>query len=172
MTIIHYLAYGSNLHPRRLKARIPSSQIMGIVELEGYRLAFHKRGADGSGKCNLVRTNDQGAMVYGVLYEMHIDEKPLLDVYEGEGYRPEHVTVTLFGRQYTSFAYLAEESHIDDAIRPFHWYKELVLLGAEYHHLPGDYIDKILEIDSSNDPDIRRTEEHHHLLREIYVYGV
>lgn len=172
MTTIHYLAYGSNLHPYRLKARIPSSQIMGIVELEGYRLAFHKRGADGSGKCNLVRIDEPGAKIFGVLYEMHIDEKPLLDAYEGDGYRTEHIAVTLFGKVYTSFAYIAEQTHIDDSILPFHWYKELVLLGAEYHHLPSDYIDNILEVDSSNDPDNERTEAHHHLLREIYVYGV
>lgn len=172
MTIVRYLAYGSNMHPYRLKARIPSSQIMGIVELGGYRLAFHKRGADGSGKCNLVQTGQPDTRVFGVLYEMHIDEKPMLDVFEGEGYRTENLTVTLFGRQYDSFAYFAEQSHIDDRIQPYHWYKELVLLGAEYHHLPRDYIDNILEVDSRNDPDVSRTEEHHHLLREIYVYGV
>jgi gamma-glutamylcyclotransferase len=172
MTIIHYLAYGSNLHPYRLRERIPSSQIMGIVELEGYRLAFHKRGQDGSGKCNLVSVDKPGAKIFGVLYEMHIDEKPLLDAYEGEGYRTEAINVILFGKRYESFAYIAEDSHIDERIRPYHWYKELVLLGAEYHHLPGDYIDNILEIESDNDPDPTRTEQHHNLLRQIFVYGV
>ena len=37
-----YFAYGSNLHPPRLRARTPSARALGRADLEGYRLLFHK----------------------------------------------------------------------------------------------------------------------------------
>ena len=51
LSIIHYLAYGSNLHPLRLTLRVPSARVIGVVEMPGYMLEFHKRSIDGSGKC-------------------------------------------------------------------------------------------------------------------------
>jgi len=61
----YYLAYGSILHPLRLGERISSAQLCGVTTLRGYRLAWHKRGADGSGKCDLVRTNREQDRAHG-----------------------------------------------------------------------------------------------------------
>lgn len=51
MQIHHCLAYGSNLHPLRLRKRVSTANLIGIVEMQGYQLAFHKRSTDESGKC-------------------------------------------------------------------------------------------------------------------------
>ena len=54
-----YFAYGSNLHPTRLGDRAPSVELVGTAVLEGHALRFHKRGADGSGKCNALATGSR-----------------------------------------------------------------------------------------------------------------
>jgi len=58
MSTLYYFAYGSNLHPLRLQARLSSAQLIGTTILPGYALKFHKLGHCLSGKCNIVRTND------------------------------------------------------------------------------------------------------------------
>lgn len=53
MPTIHYLAYGSNLHPIRMTERVPSARVLGAIELPDHLLAFNKRSTDGSSKCLL-----------------------------------------------------------------------------------------------------------------------
>ena len=53
------LAYGSNLHPFRLaQRRIRSARPIGVVPMQGKRLAFHKKSGDGSGKCLFYERGD------------------------------------------------------------------------------------------------------------------
>ncbi len=79
MPLVHYLAYGSNLHPLRFAKRVPSAQIIGRIELAGYQIAFHKKGKDGSGKCLFYKTGDKAHIMYGALYSFDSREKKELD---------------------------------------------------------------------------------------------
>ena len=36
----YYLAYGSNLNVKQMKSRCPDARVLGIGEIEGYRLLF------------------------------------------------------------------------------------------------------------------------------------
>ena len=47
-------AYGSNMPSARLRGRCPSARAIGIAELRGHELRWHKRSKDGSGKCDIV----------------------------------------------------------------------------------------------------------------------
>ncbi len=161
---MHYLAYGSNLHPVRLSERVPSARLIGTVRLVGCRLMFHKRGGDLSGKCNLYRTVNADDYVYGALYEMAAAHKPDLDQVEGIGYRDLPMRVTCMGRHYACFAYIAEPTHIDDDLKPYYWYKALVVHGAEYLGLPGDYIAELHAVDALEDPDRERRAAHEALI--------
>ena len=38
--MLHYFAYGSNLHPVRLKERVPSIKLVGTVELAHHDLCL------------------------------------------------------------------------------------------------------------------------------------
>jgi hypothetical protein len=81
------VAYGSNLHPVRLRKRVPSCRKLGTVRLEGYKLAFHKRSRDGSGKGNALKTGDPRDVLLGVAYSIPVSEKGDLDDAEGLGQR-------------------------------------------------------------------------------------
>lgn len=167
MPTIHYLAYGSNLHPLRLAARVPSARVIGVVEMPGYLLAFHKRSIDGSGKCLIYTEQAQCHKMYGVLYEFDAREKEALDKAEGKGggYCEQLVQLPLNGETYTPYVYVAQSTHIDPSLVPYHWYKALVLVGARHHGFPADYIASIEETPSKSDPDAKRKQENENILR-------
>lgn len=147
-----YAAYGSNLHPRRLRERIASAKLIGTSYLREYTLRFHKRGRDLSAKCGFSQC---GQGMHVAVYEMDAAGKRDLDRIEGvgRGYEVHHVDVPGFGK---CFTYLAEKTHIDDLLHPFDWYREMVLLGCLMHAFPAAYCQRIAALPVQVDPDLRR----------------
>lgn len=82
--MIHYFAYGSNLHPVRLMKRVPSAELVGVIKHSCHRLSFHKKSNDGSGKCNMLETGADSDHVYGAIYKLKPEHKKDLDKYEGK----------------------------------------------------------------------------------------
>jgi len=137
-----YFAYGSNMLTARLRARMPSCEPIGIATLPGHVLRFHKRSKDGSSKCNALAAG-AGDRVVGVLFSFEPAERAKLDKAEGVGNGYDHAMVTVIneeGRRRKVLTYLADAEHIDDSLRPYTWYKELVLAGASEHDLSADYV--------------------------------
>ena len=161
MDKIKYAAYGLNLHPIRLSSRIPSLKLLGKGNLKGKALYFHKRSKDGSGKCNIV--DDDKQQVYVAVYDLNASEKPILDNAEGVGYgyRSKEIKIVGFG---TCITYIAEDSYIDDSLKPYTWYKELVLAGCEKLELPKAYMDQIRHIDADIDLDKQRNAKYMELV--------
>ncbi len=161
MERLRYLAYGSNLHPRRLAERVPSAVALGSLELSGWQIAFEKRGRDGSAKCNLRaatdadRDLDPSAVAYGVVYQITADERAALDAAEdlGRGYFEHRIDTEGFG---PVFLYVAAADFIDASLAPFDWYHALVIAGARHHGLPRDYIERVEQTRSVRDPDTER----------------
>jgi hypothetical protein len=139
---------------------------VGITELIGHSLRFHKRGQDGSGKCDAWPTGRETDRVIGVIYEMAATEKDLLDSVEGVGKGYELATreFTVAAGQHEAFFYQAHPRHIDDALRPFTWYKALVVRGCQVHHFPRPYIRRIERVEAVLDPDRVRAADHSRIL--------
>jgi cation transport regulator ChaC len=95
MSTILYFAYGSNMSTARLRHRVPSCRVVCIVRLPKYRLRFHERSKDGSGKCNAIYTEAPTDGVFGVVYEISLNEKAALDRAEGlgRGYNEQRLSV-------------------------------------------------------------------------------
>jgi len=91
-----YFAYGSNMSLTRLRERVPSAMVLGTFSLRDHELRFHKHGKDDSGKCDVFFTGDNFHVVFGVLYEIAMSEKSVLDRAEGlgSGYEEKEVIVT------------------------------------------------------------------------------
>ena len=166
MSTIRYLAYGSNLYPPRLAARLDGIIIAGSVALPGWSLRFHKLGADGSGKCDLVR--DPDAIAFGAIYEISLADRARLDRIEGvgHGYRGGEIDVAGHGDVYV---YRAERSHVDANLEPFDWYHGFVLAGARHHAFPPDYISQIERVVPIRDRDKRRRAENLEILGRIHT---
>ncbi|MDX1519933.1 MAG: gamma-glutamylcyclotransferase family protein, partial [Gammaproteobacteria bacterium] len=165
-----YFAYGSNLHPLRLGERLLSPEFISIATLPYHRLVFHKLGVDRSGKATLLATGSDNDMVYGAVYEMEDSHREQLDEIEGEGYLSREIVVTGGDRELSCYTYIAHPEWLDKTLKPYHWYKDLVLLGAKYLELPEDYIASINSLESVNDPDTHRTRENRQLIDRLRDY--
>lgn len=149
-----YFAYGSNLLTARLRARTPSARPLGVARLPDHRLAWHKIGDDESGKCDAAP--EPGATVWGVLYVIDASDLPVLDRAEdlGRGYAAALVQVHLDGMPRAAWTYRA--CRCDAALRPFAWYKDLVLAGAREHGLPDATVHAMAAVSAVPDPDAAR----------------
>ena len=125
-----YLAYGSNLWPPRLAARVGACTATASVALPGWSLVFDKLGADGSGKCALVA--DATGCAHGVLYRLPEAAWTALDRIEGRGRGYERETLTLPDHGPCD-VYLAQPGARRPALRPFDWYLRIVFAGAAHH---------------------------------------
>lgn len=158
-----YAAYGSNLHPVRLQRRISTARLLGAKLLPGSDIAFHKRGKDGSGKCSIA---DGRRGVFVAVYEIEADALATLDRIEGvgEGYDKVTLDVPDFGQCHS---YRASPAYIDDDLKVFDWYRQLVWLGCRFHGFPDGYADRILSAETTIDPDRRRRGEQWRLVATL-----
>ncbi len=164
-----YFAYGSNMHPLRLWGRVPSGRAIGTGSLTGHALRFHKRGVDGSGKCNALRTGRAWDAVEGVLYEITRQERRQLDLAEslGSGYARETVRIVSNDEGRRAFTYFAQSGYIDSDLHPFTWYKAFVVAGARFHRLPLRYVEALECAHAVEDPDVTRAEANFRILRKV-----
>ncbi|MEE4303974.1 MAG: gamma-glutamylcyclotransferase family protein [Wenzhouxiangella sp.] len=153
-----YLAYGSNLHPRRLEARVGAVEFLGAVRLSGWSLQFDKRGGDGSAKANLRAAPDTGHVAYAAAYRLQRDQIRLLDVFEGwgHGYETLPIAVRLDGEEVQAFTYLAPTQWLSDDLLPFDWYADLIVAGARFHRFDTSYVRKIAAQPAKRDRDLHR----------------
>lgn len=160
-------AYGSNMPTARIRARCPSARFVGMAELPGFELRWHKKSKDGSGKCDIVQTDRPGASVFGVLYEIASSEKTNLDKAEGlgSGYDETKIDVFYGANRLTVEAYIA--SNTDPTLKPYTWYRDLAIAGAREHGLPADYIAGLEAVSAQQDPDMKRHDRNMALICEV-----
>jgi len=164
---MYYFAYGSNIAQARILERISSAELVTRGYLLNHRLSFHKIGQDGSAKCDAFETGNIRDCVLGALYRIDPAEKEQLDQVEGlgNGYDEKEVTIMSdSGKRMTALTYYA--TNIDTTLKPFHWYKGHVLIGAREHDFPKEYIEQYLLVESIDDPDAERVD------RELGIHGL
>ncbi len=150
-------AYGSNLWPARLRARVPSAEYVSPARLLGHDLRFHKSGRDGSGKADAFRTGSPEDVVWGALFTLDPAEKPYLDAAEGPGYREVQVQVLLkTGRRLRARMYQARPAWREPEAVPYHWYRAYVLAGARHHGFSEAYLRRIRAVGVREDLDAER----------------
>jgi hypothetical protein len=157
---LHYFAYGSNMSLQRLRARVPAAQPLGSGILYGHELRFHKRGRDGSGKCDAFQVDKRNARVIGALFSLPQDGKAELDRIEGlgGGYEQKMVSVARPDGSYSrAMTYYATD--IGETLVPYCWYRQHVLAGAREFALPDDYIEAIASVPINRDTNQARWEK-------------
>jgi len=149
-----YFAYGSNLDWDQMRMRCPSARFVGIAELRDHRLAFTRRSAlRGCGVSDVVP--EKGQSVWGVVYEIH--EKDVGSLDRHEGYQPErpggkncyvrvekHVYPPDSQTPWCVFTYKVANRE-DHPPLPSAEYRNLIIRGAEYWHLPAWHIKALKE---------------------------
>ena len=97
------------------------------------------------------------------VYEISLDDKRRLDGIEGvdRGYSDKIVDVPGYSACAT---YIGQPTHIEAGLRPYDWYRELVMLGCRYHGFPDDYMDRIAMFATQTDPDAERHRQNWQLI--------
>ncbi|AZZ90602.1 gamma-glutamylcyclotransferase [Hahella sp. KA22] len=160
-----YFAYGSNMSLLRLRGRTPSARFLCTGRLTGYQLRFHKVGKDGTAKCDIFHTGSYEDVVYGGLFKINAQDRHALDLAEGagKGYDPTDLWITTeSGALVQALTYVATLTDVN--LRPFDWYLEHVLRGAEALQLPRHYIESLRAIQPMADSDTDRVQ------RELAIY--
>ena len=157
---LHVFAYGSNLHDRRIRLHVSSARPVTIGYVEQRQIRFHKRSKDGSAKADAAFTAVPSDRVWGVVYRLSRDQKPELDKYEslGIGYDQELVAVSTKNGSIKAWMYVARRDAIDETLKPYSWYCDYVIAGAQEHRLPFCYITKLMGVETTVDPDSKRRE--------------
>ncbi len=141
-----------------LRNRVPSATAIGSAHVTGHTLRWHKRSRkDGSGKCDIELTSRNEDLVYGVLYEIDAREKYLLDNAEGlgNGYEEKIVRVAHNCGHVEATTYYATDKN--PSLKPYTWYKKLVVAGAREHKLPDDYVAALEAVEAVEDRDLVRS---------------
>lgn len=158
---MQYLAYGSNMCVSRLRGRVPSAAYVGVAALRGYSFRFHKRSNDGSGKADAFETGNLSDIVWGVIFDIEEKERVLLDRAEGLGAGYVEKTLTVVdkdGEEHQVFTYVAEAMSINETLRPYSWYKRLVVEGSRQHGLPDAYVNAIAAMPEATDQNRTRDQ--------------
>ena len=147
-----YFAYGSIMDWDQIRERCPSARFLGIAVLLDHRLAFSRYSS--TRKCGVAdAVESEGSEVWGVVYD--IDEVDVGNLDKKEGFRPGNINssyqreqrhVILDGHRKKPLAVVVYFASPQPGTHlPSHIYKDLILSGANYWHLPENYIRDILE---------------------------
>jgi gamma-glutamylcyclotransferase len=135
-----------------------------MAELRGYDLHFHRRSTDRSGQCDVVESNDESRKVYGVLYEIAVEENPALDRAKGLGSGYEEKAAKVVFRWAPRSASIYYAIDFDTSLKPYTRYKKLVIAGAKEHAIRVSYSDGLVATGAVVDPDQGRENRNWPLL--------
>lgn len=166
---INVFSYGSNMLYNRIAERVKSAKVIGNGYITGHTLRFHKISKDESGKANIYQTDDSKNIVWGVIIQLDLLDKPILDGFEGlgYGYEEKEVRVNLPDNlEIGATVYVAEEKSIDEELKPYDWYYNFVVEGAKENKLPEEYIDMISKTEFVVDKDEKRKKKNEEILKK------
>lgn len=95
-----------------------------------------------------------------MIFGFDASDRATLDRYEGLGAGYDDAFVSVHdaeGRAWQVLTYIAHPDHIDERLKPYSWYRDLVLAGACEHKLPQQYVTaRIALIEAIEDPNLAR----------------
>lgn len=149
-----YFAYGSNLLSARLATRCPSAAFVGLAGAPDHTTAFDVRATDGSTKLGLRRC--LGTIAHGAVWSIAEDDRPGLAAAEGLNYVEvdDFAVIGGSGEPLPVVTWLPKRPA--EAGRPWTWYRDLVIAGAEECGLPEATIAAFETTDADEDPVVDR----------------
>lgn len=136
--MLHYFAYGSNMHPQQMAERCPGARALGAGILEGWRFFITTRGT-----ASIVP--DDSSRVHGVVWRCGPPHFHALDRYEGVHWRNyARRVVTIESR---AEGVLAAHTYVGFRRYPgrarANYMRTAVIPGAQAFGLPSDYIEEL-----------------------------
>lgn len=146
-----YFAYGSNMNPARVAARIGETRRVMAGVLHDYSLRFDKASkVVGIAHANVAAV--VGERVEGALFELERPEQiQMMDPFEGYpvDYERHRLPVTTHEGDIEAWVYIAAPGTTAVALRPAREYLEHLLAGEPY--LSRAYHARLAEVEAVND---------------------
>lgn len=137
-----YAAYGSNLDPRRMAQRAPSSPVRGSGWLRGWRLTFAGADLGWDGALSTV-VEDAASSVFVMLYDMTVQDERSLDAWEGVDlglWTKIKVRVQTMGQHELAWLYVLDAY---EGGLPSAHYLGVIADAAEAGGAPADYVSRL-----------------------------
>jgi gamma-glutamylcyclotransferase (GGCT)/AIG2-like uncharacterized protein YtfP len=137
-----YFAYGANVDPAHMAARVPGVRAVGPARLDGFRLTFSVYSTEWkSGAANLEP--DERAHVWGMLWEVPEDQVDGLDAYQGHPtfFRKEDVVVRTAAGPLIAWTYRV--AHQTGFVPPTDQYLAALRSAIRVQGLPPEALDII-----------------------------
>jgi hypothetical protein len=141
----------------KMRGPAPSATLVTTGRVTGYVLRFNKKSDDRSGKGNIVATGKATDEVWGVVFRIGDAEMEALDISE-VGYKPIPIDVVTADGTTKARTYVAKTQRIDNSLKPYTWYKDFVVRGAQDHGLPQAYIARLEAVEVIDDPNKEREQ--------------
>ncbi|MHC1721981.1 MAG: gamma-glutamylcyclotransferase family protein [Aminipila sp.] len=130
-----YAAYGTNMCLQQMARKCPSSRVIGVGVLEGYKLTFRgiRKGVATIERC-------EGASLPVVLWTISEKCEKALDSYEGfpKLYTKENVNVKLKNDTIEAMVYVMVDEYCKIPVKPSPFYIETIQRGYENHGIIMD----------------------------------
>ncbi|MBP7701868.1 MAG: gamma-glutamylcyclotransferase [Phenylobacterium sp.] len=94
-------------------------------------------------------------------------EKAPLDRAEGKGFGYDEIEVEVLSGTNPVRAVTYQATNTDPALRPYTWYRALVIAGAKEHGLPASYIAGLESVPADEDSSRARHDEHMALIEGV-----
>ncbi|KAI1693298.1 AIG2-like family domain-containing protein [Ditylenchus destructor] len=143
----YYFAFGSNLLTERIHINIPTAQFVSIGHLQNYTLEFYGNSSIWHGGVASIDRR-RGAKVWGCIWKVPNSFASALDRQE-HSYRRLDVDITqplsYHRRNVRCRTYQYKNVEVGKQ-RPSPRYKHVIVTGAQQHHLPDSYIERLKKI--------------------------
>jgi len=141
----YYFAYGSNMNQEQMTERCPSATLVGVAELQDYRLAFSIFSPKRLCGCADIIPSS-GESVYGLLYQLPEVDMAALDTFEGAPVHYRRTTVQVRSRNEMVEAQSYEVVSKQSDVHPSAHYLGLIQNAAARNAFPKKYKDFLRSI--------------------------
>jgi hypothetical protein len=145
--MLRYFAYGANIDPERMLARVPQATVLGPAYVEGLALEFTIRDREWGGGALNAR-EEAGSRVWGLLYEGPSEAFAVLDTFQGDASLLEKATVVAHGSAGPVEAVTYRLLSLANYVRPSDRYLSHLVRAMKAQGLPDEAIQAVRDADS------------------------
>lgn len=144
--MLRYFAYGANIDPERMAARVPEAVVVGPGYVERFGIEFTIRDREWGGGVLNAREDPDGTL-WGLLYEGPDEAFAVLDTFQGDAALLEkaHVTVVTDAGPVDAFTYRVIK--IENYVRPSDRYLAHLTRAMKAQGLPPQAVQAVLDAD-------------------------
>lgn len=144
--MLRYFAYGASIDAEHMAARVPEAVVVGPAYVDGLAPEFTIRDrAWGGGALNA--REQEGARLWGVLYEGPVEAFAVLDTFQGDAALLQKATVTAVGSTGPVEAVTYRLVTMANYVRPSDRYLTHLTRAMKAQGLPPEAVQAVLDAD-------------------------